>query len=324
MKVSEVIKAVEKRFGKEAIVGSKVEVEFVSSGSLGLDIALGGGYAKGRIIELFGWESSGKSTLALHLSAEVQKLGKKVVYVDMENALDVYYAEAVGVNISFEEDSNFILSQPDDGETAMEIVREFLKSEEVGLIVIDSVSALLPKAVINGEAGDSKIGLQARLMSSMLPTLLKGAQKSGCIVLFINQLREKIGVMFGNPQTTMGGKALGFYASQRLEVARSGQEKDGDEVTANKTRVKVVKNKVAPPFRKAEFLIGFGEGIDKTDELIQIGVAYSVIKKSGSWFSYGETKLGQGAAGVKAILIDNPELYDEIKDKINETLGLKI
>ena len=241
----------------------------------------------------------------------------------MENALDVFYAEALGVNISFDEESNFILSQPDDGETAMEIVREFLKSDEVGLIVIDSVSALLPKAVINGEAGDAKIGLQARLMSSMLPTLLQNAKKNNCIILFINQLREKIGVMFGNPQTTMGGKALGFYASQRLEVARAGQEKDGDEVTANKTRVKVVKNKVAPPFKKAEFLIGFGEGIDKVDELIQIGVAYSVITKSGSWYSYNTTKLGQGAAGVKAILLDNPELYDIIKGKIYETIGLK-
>lgn len=322
IKVSDVVKNVEKRFGKEAIVGGKVEVEFVSSGSLGLDIALGGGYAKGRIVELFGWESSGKSTLALHLAAEIQALGKKVVYVDMENALDVYYAEALGVNISFDENSNFILSQPDDGETAMEIVREFLKSEEVGLIVIDSVSALLPKAVIQGEAGDAKIGLQARLMSSMLPTLLQNAKKNNTIVLFINQLREKIGVMFGNPQTTMGGKALGFYASQRLEVARCGQEKDGDEVTANKTRVKVVKNKVAPPFKKCEFLIEFGTGIDKIDELINLGVDYSVIKKSGSWYSYGDVKLGQGVVGVKAILEDNPELYEEIKSKVYETLGL--
>lgn len=322
MKVSEVVKTVEKRFGKEAIVGSKIEVEFVSSGSLGLDIALGGGYAKGRIIELFGWESSGKSTLALHLAAEIQKIDKKVVYVDMENALDVYYAEALGVNISFDQESNFILSQPDDGETAMEIVREFLKSDEVGLIVVDSVSALLPKAVMQGEAGDAKIGLQARLMSSMLPTMLKDAQRNGCIVLFINQLREKIGVMFGNPQVTMGGKALGFYASQRLEVARCGQEKDGDEVTANKTRVKVVKNKVAPPFKKAEFNIEFGTGIDKIAELIDIGVEFSVIKKAGAWYSYGETRLGQGAAGVKAILEDNPELREEITLKIYETLGL--
>lgn len=322
MKVSEVIKAVEKKFGKEAIVGAKVEVEFVSSGSIGLDIAMGGGFAKGRIAEMFGWESSGKSTLALTLAAEVQKLGKKVVYIDMENALDVYYAEALGVNISFEEDSNFILSQPDDGETALEIMREFLKSEEVGLIVLDSVGALLPKAVILGEAGDSKMGLAARLMSSMLPTLLQNAKKSGCIVLFINQLREKIGVMFGNPQTTMGGKALGFYASQRLEVARCGQEKDGDEVVANKTRVKVVKNKVAPPFKKAEFNIEFGSGIDKIAELVDIGVEFSVIKKAGSWYSYNETKLGQGAAGVKSILQDNPELYEEITLKIYETLGL--
>jgi len=323
MKVSQVIKDIEKRFGKEAIVGGKVEVEFVSSGSLGLDIALGGGFAKGRLAELFGWESSGKSTLALHLAAEIQRLNKKVVYIDMENALDVYYAEALGVEISFDEDSKFILSQPDDGETALEIMREFLKSDEVGLIVLDSVGALLPKAVIQGEAGDSKMGLAARLMSSMLPTLLQNAKKNGTIVLFINQLRDKIGIVFGNPQTTMGGNALKFYASQRLEIARCGQEKDGEEVTANKTRVKVVKNKVAPPFRKCEFNILFGEGIDKVDELINIGVDFSVIKKSGSWYSFGDTKLGQGTAGVKSILNDNPELYEIIRDKIYETLGLK-
>ena len=322
MKVSEVIAKIEKRFGREALVGHKIEVEFVSSGSIGLDIAMGGGYAKGRIAELFGWESSGKSTLALTLAAEIQKLGKKVVYIDMENALDVFYAEALGVNISFEEGSNFILSQPDDGETALEIVREFLKSDEIGLIVIDSVGALLPKAVIMGEAGDAKIGLAARMMSSMLPTLLGDMKRTGCIVLFINQLREKIGVMFGNPQTTMGGKALGFYASQRLEVIKVGQEKDGDEAIANKTRVKVTKNKVAPPFKKCEFLIEYGTGIDKISELIQIGVDFSVIKKSGSWYSYGECKLGQGAAGVKIILEDNPELLEEIKGKIFETLGL--
>jgi len=322
MKVDDVIKNVEKRFGKEIIVGSKIEVEFVSSGSIGLDIAMGGGFAKGRIAELYGWESSGKSTLALTLAAEVQKLGQKVVYIDMENALDVYYAEALGVNISFEPGSNFILSQPDDGETALELMREFLKSEEVGLIVFDSVGALLPKAVIAGEAGDSKMGLAARLMSSMLPTLLQDCKRSKAVILFINQLREKIGVVFGNPQTTMGGNSLKFYASQRLEIARCGQEKDGDEVTANRTRVKVVKNKVAPPFKKCEFNIEFGTGIDKIAELVDIAVEFSIIKKSGSWYSYGETKLGQGSNGVKLIMEDNPELLREITIKIYETLGL--
>lgn len=320
MKLEEVKKSIEKRFGKEAIVGEKIECEFISSGSIGLDLALGGGFARGRVAEMFGWESSGKTTLALHLVAEVQKKGLKVGYIDLENALDVYYAEALGVNVDFE--NNFILSQPDDGETALEIVRELLKVDDIGLIVVDSVGALLPKAVLQGEAGDAKIGLVARLMSSMLPVITQAASKSNAIVLFINQKREKIGVMFGNPETTMGGNALKFYASQRLDVARSGQEKDGDEVTANKTRVKIVKNKVAPPFKKAEFNIEFGTGIDKISELIDLAVEFSLIKKSGSWYSYGDTKLGQGASGVKSILLDNPELEEEIRNKLYETIGL--
>lgn len=320
MKLEEVKKSIEKRFGKEAIVGEKIECEFISSGSIGLDLALGGGFARGRVAEMFGWESSGKTTLALHLVAEVQKKGLKVGYIDLENALDVYYAEALGVNVDFE--NNFILSQPDDGETALEIVRELLKVDDIGLIVVDSVGALLPKAVLQGEAGDAKIGLAARLMSSMMPVIAQAANKSNAIVLFINQKREKIGVMFGNPETTMGGNALKFYASQRLDVARSGQEKDGDEVTANKTRVKIVKNKVAPPFKKAEFNIEFGTGIDKISELIDLAVEFSLIKKSGSWYSYGDTKLGQGASGVKSILNDNPELEEEIRNKLYETIGL--
>jgi recombination protein RecA len=322
MELKQVIANIEKRFGKEAIVGNKVEVEWVSSGSIGLDIALGGGYARGRVVELFGWESSGKSTLALHLSAEIQKLGLKVGYIDMENALDVFYAEQLGVKIDFTNGNDFILSQPDDGETAFEIMRELLKSPEIGLIVFDSVGALLPKAVIQGEAGDSKMGLQARLMSSMMPIISQQAKKNNTIVLMINQKREKIGVMFGNPETTMGGNALKFYASQRLEIARAGQEKDGEEVISNRTRVKVVKNKVAPPFRKAEFNITFGQGISKIDEIIDIAVEYSIVEKRGSWFAYGDTKLGQGAANVKVILQDNPELYDEIYRKILETIGL--
>ena len=320
MKLEDVRSSIEKRFGKEALVGEKIECEFISSGSIGLDIAMGGGFARGRVTEMFGWESSGKTTLALHLVAEVQKLGLKVGYIDLENALDVYYAEALGVNVDFK--NNFILSQPDNGEMAFEITRELLNVDDMGLIVIDSIGALLPKAVIQGEAGDSKMGLAARLMSSMLPVIAQGAKKSNAVVLFINQKREKIGVMFGNPETTMGGNALKFYASQRLDVSRCGQEKEGEEVTANKTRVKVIKNKVAPPFKKAEFNIEFGTGIDKMSELIDMAVDYSIIKKSGSWYSYGDSKLGQGANGVKSILEDNPELVDEIRVKLYETIGL--
>jgi recombination protein RecA len=318
VKISDVISSIEKRFGKEAISGTKTECEFVSSGSINLDIALGGGYAKGRIIELMGWESSGKSSLAFHLASEIQKLNKVVAYIDMEHAVDLDYIN----NLDVKTDGNlWYMSQPENGEEGIEIAREFLKSEEVGLIVVDSVTALIPKAVLLGEAGDSKMGLQARLMSSMLPTMIAQARKTGCIVLFINQYREKIGVMFGSPTTTTGGNALKFYASQRLEVARAGQEKDKDgEVTANKTRVKVVKNKVAPPFRKAEFDIVFGKGIDKVQEIIDIAIEMEIIKKAGSWYSYGEVKLGQGAESVKTIMEDNPELFDEINNKIRKNL----
>ena len=323
MELKQAIQNIEKRFGKEAIAGQKLEVDFVSSGSLTLDLALGGGYAKGRVIEIYGAESSGKTTLALSAAAEIQKLGKKVAYIDMENALDLFYAEALGVNCDIgDKDSQFILSQPDDAETAFEILRELIKVEEIGLAVIDSVSALVPKAVIQGEAGDAKIGLTARLMSSMIPTLLSTAKKSGCIVIFINQIRDKIGVFYGPSTTTSGGNALKFYASQRLEVARAGQEKEGDEVVANKTRVKVVKNKVAPPFKKAEFNIVFGQGIDSLDELINLCVEFSIIEKKGSWYSYGDVKLGQGADNVKSILLDNEELLEEIKANFNKISGL--
>lgn len=323
MELNQVLSSIEKRFGKEAISGKKEDAKFVSTGSIGLDAALGGGIATGRIVEFMGWESCGKSTMALHLAAEVQKLGRKVAYIDVENALDLFYAESLGVECNIgEKDSKFFLSQPDCGEDALEIVREFSKAQEIGLIVIDSVAALVPKAVIQGEAGDAKIGLLARMMSSMIPTLISTARKNDCIVLFISQYREKVGVMFGNPITTTGGNALKFYASQRVEFTRFGQEKEGDEVTANKTRAKVMKNKVAPPFKKAEFNIEFGVGIDKVAELVDLAVECEIIKKSGSWYSYGDTKLGQGSAGVKSILQDNPELFEEIDKKVRINLGL--
>ena len=322
MKLNDVLANIEKKLGKDIIVGNKIEVEFVSSGSIGLDFALGGGYAKGRVIELYGWESSGKTTLALHLAAEIQKLGGTVAYIDMEQAMDLEYAENLGVEIDFDSKDKFLLSQPENGEQALELVRELLKADKVQLIVFDSVGALNPKAKLQGDIGDAKMGLEARLMSSTLPMLISDAKKTGCIILFINQKREKIGIMFGNPETTMGGNALKFYASQRLDVSRFGQEKDGDEVTANKTRVKVMKNKVAPPFKKAEFNIEFGIGIDKAAELVDLAVECEIIKKSGSWYSYGDSKLGQGSAGVKSILQDNPELFEEIDKKVRINLGL--
>jgi recombination protein RecA len=321
MKLEEALKSIEKRFGKEAIITDKVDVEFIPSGSIGLDLALGGGYAKGRVTELFGWESSGKSTLALHAAAEQHKIGKLVGYVDMENALDLEYASSLGVDVDFS-NKRFLFSQPNNGEEALEIMREMIRIDDMGLVILDSIGALLPKAVIEGEAGDAKMALQARLMSQILPVIAQDANKRGVNVLFINQLRDKIGISFGNPQTTMGGNALKFYASQRIEVSRCGQEKDGDEVIANRTRCKIVKNKVAPPFKKCEFLIEFGTGISKIDELIDIGVQYSVIEKKGSWYAYGDVKLGQGSGSVKNILMDNPELYEEITRKIYDTIGI--
>jgi recombination protein RecA len=306
----------EKTYGKGAVMKlgdiASVDIASISSGSLGLDLALGiGGYPKGRIVEIYGPESSGKTTLALHAIAEAQKAGGIAAFIDAEHAFDRFYAENLGVDIE-----NLIIAQPDSGEQALEITENLIRSGAVDIIVIDSVAALTPKAEIEGEMGDSKMGLHARLMSQALRKLTATISKTGCTCMFINQLREKIGVMFGNPETTTGGNALKFYASVRLDIRRSTQLKDGENVIGNRTRVKVVKNKVAPPFRKAEFDIMYGEGISKVGELIDLGVLYEVVKKSGSWFSYGDTKLGQGRDAVKKLFLDNPDLAEEIEAKI--------
>jgi recombination protein RecA len=292
------------------------EVEVIPSGSLGVDIALGiGGYPRGRVIEIYGPESSGKTTLTLHAIAEVQKLGGIAAFIDAEHAFDRGYAEKLGVNTE-----ELIISQPDNGEQALEIADNLIRSGAIDLVVIDSVAALTPKAEIEGEMGESKVGLHARLMSQALRKLTATISKTNCTCFFINQLREKIGVMFGNPETTTGGNALKFYASVRIDIRRSTQIKDGDEAVGNRIRVKVVKNKVAPPFRSAEFDIYYGEGISKAGELIDLGVLHGIINKSGSWFSYGDTKLGQGRDAVRQLLKDNQELADELEVKISEIL----
>lgn len=307
----------DKTYGKGTVMkmGDKkvVDVEVISSGSLGLDIALGvGGYPRGRVVEIYGPESSGKTTLTLHAIAEAQKKGGIAAFIDAEHAFDRYYAESLGVDIE-----NLIISQPDNGEQALEIADNLIRSGAIDIVVIDSVAALTPKSEIEGEMGDSKMGLHARLMSQALRKLTGSISKTNCTVMFINQLREKIGVMFGNPETTTGGNALKFYASVRLDIRRSTQIKDTDSnVLGNKTRVKVVKNKVAPPFKLAEFDIMYGKGISKVGEIIDLGVNFEIIKKAGSWFSYDETKLGQGRDAVKALLLDNPELMDELEGKI--------
>ena len=293
------------------------EIEAISSGSLTLDYALGiGGYPKGRVIEIYGPESSGKTTLTLHAIAEAQKAGGIAAFIDAEHAFDRFYAQDLGINID-----ELIISQPDNGEQDLEITDNLIRSGAIDIIVIDSVAALTPKSEIEGEMGDSKMGLHARLMSQALRKLTSNISKTNCTVIFINQLREKIGVMFGNPETTTGGNALKFYASVRLDIRRSTQIKDTDgNVLGNKTRVKVVKNKVAPPFKLSEFDIMYGKGISKLGEIIDLGVEHGIIDKSGSWFSYGETKLGQGRDSVKKILTDNPELCDELEVKIVEAL----
>jgi recombination protein RecA len=307
----------DKAYGKGTVMKMSdkavVDVESISSGSLGLDIALGvGGYPRGRVIEIYGPESSGKTTLTLHAIAEAQKAGGIAAFIDAEHAFDRFYAEKLGVDLD-----NLIISQPDNGEQALEITDNLIRSGAIDIVVIDSVAALTPKSEIEGEMGDSKMGLHARLMSQALRKLTGSISKTNCTVIFINQLREKIGVMFGNPETTTGGNALKFYASIRLDIRRSTQIKETDgSVTGNKTRVKVVKNKVAPPFKIAEFDIMYGEGISKVGEILDIAVENEIIKKSGSWFSYDETKLGQGRDAVKALIKDNPELMDELEAKV--------
>ena len=311
---------IEKDHGKGTIMKlgeDKIEdIPVIPTGSIGLNMALGvGGYPRGRVIEIYGPESSGKTTLAIHAFAEAQKQGGIAAIIDAEHAFDRFYAEKLGVDTD-----NLLISQPDSGEQALEVADELIRSSAIDIIVIDSVAALTPKAELEGDMGDNKVGLQARLMSQALRKLTATINKTNTTCIFINQLREKIGVMFGNPETTTGGNALKFYASVRLDIRRASQIKDGDDVIGNQTRVKVVKNKVAPPFRKAEFDIMFGEGISRVGEIVDLGVETGVVKKSGSWFSYGETKLAQGRDAVKQLLKDNPELAQELETKIMEAL----
>ena len=312
----------DKTYGKGTVMkmgdNAVQEVDVIPTGSLGLDVALGvGGYPRGRVVEIYGPESSGKTTLTLHAIAEAQKKGGIAAFIDAEHAFDRYYAEKLGVDIE-----NLIISQPDNGEQALEITDNLIRSGAIDIIVIDSVAALTPKSEIEGEMGDSKMGLHARLMSQALRKLTGSISKTNCTVIFINQLREKIGVMFGNPETTTGGNALKFYCSVRLDIRRSTQIKDSNSaVQGNKTRVKVVKNKVAPPFKTAEFDIMYGKGISKVGEIIDLGVDFEIIKKAGSWFSYDDTKLGQGRDAVKALLLDNPELMEELEVKIKDSIA---
>jgi len=314
---------IEKDHGKGTIMkmgDSKVEeIPVISTGSIGLDMALGvGGFPRGRVIEIFGPESSGKTTLAIHAVAEAQKAGGIAAIIDAEHAFDRFYAEKLGVDVE-----NLLISQPDNGEQALEIADQLIRSSAVDIVVIDSVAALTPKAEIEGDMGDSKMGLQARLMSQALRKLTGSINKTNTTCVFINQLRDKIGVMFGNPETTTGGNALKFYASIRIDIRKTGQIKDGEEVIGNQTRVKIVKNKVAPPFRKAEFDIMFGEGISKIGEIIDLGVENQIIKKSGSWYSYGDSKLGQGRDAAKDCLRDNPELAAQLEAKVREAIAAK-
>jgi recombination protein RecA len=314
---------IEKSYGKGSIMklGDEVveDVPVISSGSIALNVALGvGGFPRGRVIEIYGPESSGKTTLAIHAMAEAQKAGGIAAFIDAEHAFDRFYAEKLGVDVG-----NLWISQPDNGEQALEIAESLIRSSAIDILVIDSVAALTPKAELEGDMGDSKVGLQARLMSQALRKLTAAISKTNTTCIFINQLREKIGVMFGNPETTTGGNALKFYASVRLDIRRIGQIKDGEEATGNQTRVKVVKNKVAPPFRKAEFDIMYGEGISKSGEIVDLGTELGIIKKSGSWYSYGETKIGQGREAAKDVMKQNPELAEQIEQEIYAALKAK-
>lgn len=311
----------DKAYGKGTVMkmgdAPVIEVDSIPTGSLTLDVALGvGGYPMGRVVEIYGPESSGKTTLTLHAIAECQRKGGIAAFIDAEHAFDRFYAEKLGVNTD-----ELIVSQPDNGEQALEIADNLVRSGAIDILIIDSVAALTPKAEIEGEMGDARVGLQARLMSQALRKLTGTISKTNCSVIFINQLREKIGVMFGNPETTTGGNALKFYSSVRIDIRRSTQIKDGDKVMGNRTRVKVVKNKVAPPFRTAEFDIMYGQGISKAGELIDLGVLHDILTKSGSWFSYGETRLGQGRDTVKQLFIDNPELAEEVEAKIKAAIS---
>ena len=312
---------IEKTYGKGTIMklgdAPIIDVESISTGSIGIDLALGvGGLPKGRVVEIYGPESSGKTTLTLHAIAEAQRQGGIAAFIDAEHAFDRFYAQKLGVDID-----NLLISQPDCGEQALEIADNLIRSAAIDILVIDSVAALTPKSEIEGEMGDSKLGLQARLMSQALRKMTATISKSGCICVFINQLRDKIGVMFGSPETTTGGNALKFYSSVRIDIRRSTQIKDGDRTIGNRTRVKIVKNKVAPPFRGAQFDIMYGEGISKTGEIIDMGVDHNIIEKSGSWFSYDGTKLGQGRESVRKILKDNPDLAHELEKKIKESIS---
>jgi recombination protein RecA len=311
---------IDKNYGKGSVMrlgdNAVIDIDYIPTGSIGLDIALGiGGLPRGRIIEVYGPESSGKTTLAIHAIAEAQKLGGIAAFIDAEHAFDRFYAEKLGVDTE-----NLLISQPDYGEQALEIAESLIRSGAIDIIVIDSVAALTPKSEIEGEMGDSKMGLQARLMSQALRKLTGTINKTGATCIFINQLREKIGVMFGNPETTTGGNALKFYSTVRIDIRRSTQIKDVDKVLGNRVKIKIVKNKIAPPFRTAELDIIYGEGFSKVGELVDLGVEYNIVKKSGSWFSYGETKLGQGREAVKQLLRDNPELADEIEGKIKDAV----
>jgi recombination protein RecA len=316
------VSQIERQFGKGSIMklGDRghVEIPVISTSSLSLDFALGvGGIPKGRVVEIFGPESSGKTTLALHVVAEAQKLGGIAAFIDAEHALDPEYAKKLGCDVD-----NLMVSQPDSGEQALEIVEILIRSGAIDIVVVDSVAALVPKAELDGEMGDSHVGLQARLMSQALRKLTGVVSKSGTALVFINQIREKIGVMFGNPETTTGGRALKFYASMRLDIRRIGAIKEGEETTGNRTRLRVVKNKVAPPFRSAEFDILFGEGISREGDILDLGIEHKVVDKSGSWFSYGEIRLGQGRENARVFLRDNPDLTAEIEGKIREVLGM--